>query len=519
MGDYCFGREDEVSTSLVNIVQSQKLDGIDVDYEYCFDTEGAQSGRCAAKDSTLFPTASAFDTAAQNFLSGITSMLRQKMDALGDGYELTHAPLDSDLGSSSKYYQILKEQNENLDYLLPQFYNGYIKVVSDSFTGTGAGAYSAESLYTDLATDLFPNQPEKVVFGFCIDGCSATGSNANAAQAVSVLQQVKSFDQGQYTCNGGAFFWVASADTGGGWSDLVSAELQKTAGCLGGNSPSPTSPSTPKPTNIITTNPTNRATPSPTLRPTPQPVEVGTSMAVFDASFGAPRCSEVVSTCDSGNLLTGMACSETNGPNSVDICEVGSFAIQSVERISVSSLSGSELKEGERVIVSADLHAWSDGQSEVAVDIYHAVSASDAVWNFVHSEVVGSGVTTVSSDHLLPGGSPNQVFRVNIRYGGTYSTDGTGCSGGQYDDTDDLVFTVAQDEVTTTTTTTSTTTTTTTTTTTAPPVTRNPSCPNHNSMCGPNNPCGNGMCCSQWGYCGRGGAYCGNCCQNGPCFN
>merc|ERR1712048_153185 len=133
-------------------------------------------------------------------------------------------------------------------------------------------------------------------------------------------------------------------------------------------------------------------------------------------------------------------------------------------------------KEGERVIVSADVHAWSDGQSEVAVDIYHAVSGSDAVWNLVHSEVVGSGVTTVSSEHLLPGGSPNQVFRVDIRYGGTYSTDGTGCSGGQYDDTDDLVFTVAQDDVTTTTTTTTSTTTTTTTTTTASPVTRNPSC-------------------------------------------
>merc|ERR1712007_337730 len=154
---------------------------------------------------------------------------------------------------------------------------------------------------------------------------------------------------------------------------------------------------------------------------------------------------------------------------------------------------------GEHVTVSADVHAWSDGQSEVAVDIYHAVSASDAVWNLVHSEVVGSGVTTVSSDHLLPGGSPNQVFRVNIRYGGTDSTDGTGCSGGQYDDTDDLVFTVVQDEATTTTTTTTSTTTTTTTTTTAP---------SHNNSCGPNDPCGNGMCCSQWGYCGRGGDYC-----------
>jgi len=44
------------------------------------------------------------------------------MDALGDNYELTHAPMDTDLAPTSKYYQILRDQNENLDYLMPQFY-------------------------------------------------------------------------------------------------------------------------------------------------------------------------------------------------------------------------------------------------------------------------------------------------------------------------------------------------------------------------------------------------------------
>ena len=90
--------------------------------EYCYDTEGTQSGMCTAKDRSLFPTEASFDTAAQNFLTGMTSNLRQKMDALGDNYELTHAPMDSDLAPTSKYYQILKDQNENLDYLMPQFY-------------------------------------------------------------------------------------------------------------------------------------------------------------------------------------------------------------------------------------------------------------------------------------------------------------------------------------------------------------------------------------------------------------
>ncbi|KAL7472651.1 hypothetical protein ACHAXS_013011 [Conticribra weissflogii] len=45
-------------------------------------------------------------------------------------------------------------------------------------------------------------------------------------------------------------------------------------------------------------------------------------------------------------------------------------------------------------------------------------------------------------------------------------------------------------------------------------------CASYSISCGANNPCPNGMCCSQWGYCGRGWDYCGgDCCQNGPCDN
>ena len=42
----------------------------------------------------------------------------------------------------------------------------------------------------------------------------------------------------------------------------------------------------------------------------------------------------------------------------------------------------------------------------------------------------------------------------------------------------------------------------------------NPNCPANTAVCGPNNPCGNGLCCSQWGYCGSTSAYCGECCQS-----
>lgn len=29
--------------------------------------------------------------------------------------------------------------------------------------------------------------------------------------------------------------------------------------------------------------------------------------------------------------------------------------------------------------------------------------------------------------------------------------------------------------------------------------------------------CPDDLCCSQWGYCGTGDAYCGDGCQSGPC--
>lgn len=37
--------------------------------------------------------------------------------------------------------------------------------------------------------------------------------------------------------------------------------------------------------------------------------------------------------------------------------------------------------------------------------------------------------------------------------------------------------------------------------------------------CGPYNECPNNLCCSQWGYCGTSAEYCGECCQNGPCWS
>ena len=84
----------------------------------------------------------------------------------------------------------------------------------------------------------------QVVFGHCISDCDGTGSNTNADQALQITQDLKAYNNGEFACNGGAFFWVNVHDTGGAWSDIVVGEVSKTAGCSAGGNPSTTPNST-----------------------------------------------------------------------------------------------------------------------------------------------------------------------------------------------------------------------------------------------------------------------------------
>jgi len=48
---------------------------------------------------------------------------------------------------------------------------------------------------------------------------------------VTVLKEIKAYNDGEFNCNGGAFFWLASTDIGGRWSDPVWEEIKTTSGC------------------------------------------------------------------------------------------------------------------------------------------------------------------------------------------------------------------------------------------------------------------------------------------------
>ncbi|KAL7519713.1 hypothetical protein ACHAWX_004468 [Stephanocyclus meneghinianus] len=79
---------------------NQIFDGVNIDYEYCFDVNDVQSGSCKQR------TSSYSDEKAQTFFDILTSKLRVNLDALqlSNGYnrgcyELTHAPMDTEISS------------------------------------------------------------------------------------------------------------------------------------------------------------------------------------------------------------------------------------------------------------------------------------------------------------------------------------------------------------------------------------------------------------------------------------
>jgi len=266
--EYCFGHEQQVVNRLVEITEDLGLDGVDIDYEYFYEDNQNFSGFSKGAE-------------AQKFLVELTEGLR---NSLPTGSILTHAPMDSDVVEGTAYFNLLQDVSSHIDFLMPQYYNGVTRPIADGLEGSNVGAMSALDHYTTLVDDMFDGDPTKVVFGFCISDCSGTASNADGNQAAQLMDDLRSY----YSCNGGAFFWVAKHDVNGEWSNLVSAETQITDGCSNGPiSPPVTAPPTTAPTPNPSAAPTHAPSaapvaPAPTTRPrrTPNPTPTPTSAPV-----------------------------------------------------------------------------------------------------------------------------------------------------------------------------------------------------------------------------------------------
>ena len=169
-----FHTEAQLSDQLVDIIDKQNFDGIDIDYEYCYDVAGKQAGRCGQRDTARYS-----DAKAQTFLDTITSEMRTKLDALQvengynrGRYEVTHAPMDVDMTPSrletnpSKYFMILHNRRADLDFLLPQFYNGVTRagIVGIEGVANVQNGQSAARMFGTLSNELFDGEPNKVSF-------------------------------------------------------------------------------------------------------------------------------------------------------------------------------------------------------------------------------------------------------------------------------------------------------------------------------------------------------------------
>ena len=162
------------------------LDGVDIDFEY-----------------DITPK-------AVTFLNQVTiGLVRNQLPA---GSEIIHAPLEPDITPGKMYYNdVLIVIGDRIDFLMPQYYNGYTRPVVDGVDGRGAGRMSALQHYSNIVDGIFGGDAKKMVFGFFISDCSGTGSNASAQQASQVMTDLAA----DHPCNGGVFFWVVEHDSGG----------------------------------------------------------------------------------------------------------------------------------------------------------------------------------------------------------------------------------------------------------------------------------------------------------------
>ena len=181
------------------------------------------------------------------------------------------------------------------------------------------------------------------------------------------------------------------------------------------------------------------------MPPHTDPPAGGSQQASYDADLTIPRCIAYGSSCDSLGLLNGRGTmpngNESNRPNTLDSCSDGNDGTyhidESIDNILVRSGevdgtgSGVNMVEGERATIEATVWAWSTGISDYA-DFYYAADALNPEWKYIGTKQPNG------SAYYLPRGT-NQAVRVSFRYQGVQGSNGA-CSGGYYDDNDDLAF-------------------------------------------------------------------------------
>lgn len=166
------------------------------------------------------------------------------------------------------------------------------------------------------------------------------------------------------------------------------------------------------------------------------------AIAEYDGGYGAPTCSQVSSSCDSGPfLLAGGGPNEAHFPgNTIDGCWGDMFATyhedSSIDRIIVRTVDMMDFKPGKKVQIEAKIWAVAE-RDATSIHFYYASDVTDVSWQFIETvSKLPAGESSVSTEYTLPNGSL-QAVRVVCRY---YNIIPNPCPSG--DDVDDLVFAV-----------------------------------------------------------------------------
>jgi leucyl aminopeptidase len=131
----------------------------------------------------------------------------------------------------------------------------------------------------------------------------------------------------------------------------------------------------------------------------------------------------------------------TSAPNTMNSsCADGASGVyhqdESLDRIKVVSVEGTDLAPGKTVRIEATVWVW--GAADDRLDLYYTGNAGSPTWTLVGTLTpVATGLQTLSAAYTLPAGSL-QAVRGNFRYRGTAGS----CTPGAYDDRDDLIFAV-----------------------------------------------------------------------------
>ena len=167
--------------------------------------------------------------------------------------------------------------------------------------------------------------------------------------------------------------------------------------------------------------------------------------ASYDADFEAPACFGLGFECDTVDLVEGRgAAGEQSAPNTIfSECPDGDggeyLESASLEGLRIYTPNEQPLASGVEVTVEARVHTrtlyWFN-----KLELYHAADATNPQWEHIGSHTPNQrGLDTITFTFTLPEGSGLQAIRGNFRnFGRLRSPDP--CSGGNYDDRDDLIF-------------------------------------------------------------------------------